>query len=340
MDVDLSEYDQIDEIKLLQDNHEKIFGSATKPSSLLETLSSNSGGTDTTQNAYDEANCENDFVFLPAPPQPTTAAISAPNAQPQQLKTPTQLPQSQLSHHQQQQQQQPPRSQPTVVITAPYATQVLRTNPMSEPARQTTCHPLVAINNNTKNPFCQPVSTPGQEIIGLRPIKHQVPNVAAPVTTTSARPVVSAATSIASGRIVESFVYNKPVGILEMSLSSMSANPDKTSYLLQQIVARADTIDIVIPCHFCHEPIVCPPKDISAWLNHMSTFHNCKTCPICDKLIGLGPRKDVGIMRKHVISHSDNEWLERRAQQACVTFGLQQQWFSSSRCSVKETRNR
>jgi len=133
---------------------------------------------------------------------------------------------------------------------------------------------------------------------------------------------------------------NKPIGLLEVSTSppsSQSAN--HLSDLMHQIVTKCDSIYIAIPCVFCHEPKACPPSDISAWLNHMNRVHNCKVCPICNKLVGLGPIRDIEIMRKHVVTHIDNDWLESKSFKTNFSFGLQNHWFSSGHCSVKDPRS-
>lgn len=127
----------------------------------------------------------------------------------------------------------------------------------------------------------------------------------------------------------------KPIGILE--LSPAIAN-NKMAELMQQIVIRSDSISIAIPCNYCFEPVSCPPADVSNWLDHMSTQHNCKVCPICDRLVGLGPTRDLEIMRRHVVEDLDENWLEKRASRVTFTFGLQQQWFSGNQCAIKEPK--
>lgn len=323
MDFDLAEYDQVDDTKSMLENHENLYydGSSSK---FLVTLSSCSD-----QASVEDANCENDFVFLPAPTKPfvlqrdtqssqaasNSTALPAAQAHPAQGITTatTSISPSTTSIRSQ-------NANPMAITRQPEPrTQQVSFSEINQTQQQQAAHPLNAISTNSKNPFgnFQQDSPMNQTLVQQQQQQPQVDSTRLLVTETCA---------------------SKPIGPLEVLPAT--TNPNKLADLMQQIVTRSDLIFIAIPCAYCHEPVVCPPSDISNWLNHMSKQHNCKVCPICTRIIGLGPRRDIEIMKKHVIEHLDEEWLERRASRVSFTFGLQQQWFSGNRCSVKDPRYR
>lgn len=303
MDLDLSEYDQVDEVKSVAWQPQNLFtpqNTGNKNNTVSSSSNNNNniavGGANSSE---DSSSCENDFVFLPAPPS---------RNQPVELKQPSNLKQ-QLA------------DQPAHKPIDYEQTDQSKLSPIGFRSTQ-------ASNNNL--------------------IVRSQPTASLPLSTRNAN--LSPATgnnnpfdSNANCHLPQSIVGSpsKPIGLLEVSSSANFAGATgKLDDLLHQIVTRSDMIYIAIPCAYCHEPIACPPSDISAWLNHMSRVHNCKACPICNKMIGLGPRRDIEIMRRHVLAHLDEEWLNRRANQTNFTFGLQQQWFSGSRCTVKEVKYR
>lgn len=291
MELDLSEYDQVDEIKLIRESHNRSCNVAG--STPIKFIAASSSCSD--QASFEEANYENDFVFLPAPTQSTVGRAQQINQQAKivpQSTTGSQLGNSTTSKvslfehtfsHQ----------QVTPIVTRPLM--------------------ITQVDNIANNPFGD---------------LHQKPTI----TGAEESYQQHQATVSLKGETCAS----KPAGLLEVCPNTAS-NPDKLTDLMRQIVTKSDRIYIAIPCAYCHEQIACPPTDISSWLNHMSYLHNCKLCPICNKMIGLGPRKAIEIMKRHVMDHLDNEWLERRAMKVNFSFGLQQQWFSGSRCSVRET---
>lgn len=287
MDLDLAEYDQFDEIKFLMDhNKEQTYEGA---SSFLMTLSS----TSSEPSNNDDANCENDFVFLPAPPP----------------KVPINQQQAGLQLSTRSQQQQQNQIQVPQVKKADFRSSLeMASEATTFHGTHQTAHPLMAINSNGGNPFYN-----SQQVSPTGLTQTQQPNW-----------------------ITESFA-SKPIGLLDIT-ANIPNNPNQLADLMHQIVTRSDTIYIAIPCDYCPEPVACPPSDITAWLNHMSRQHHCKVCPVCNKLVGLGPRRDIDIMRKHVMGHFDNEWLDRRANRVNFSFGLQQQWFSSGKCIIKDAR--
>ena len=329
MDSDLADYDQVDEAMYFLTNKLGLDSQPSNGGHLLVTLSSS-----TEQPNNEETNCENDFVFLPAPNnsnqtnsvrQQPTASISN-QIRPDQgnskfeqscssgnrlvknsiacdrlqnlSHTTAQVSLSDARHHQ----------------VAELAIDATKTGPsaatqLQQPTRAS--HPLMTINSNGKNPFSS--------------LQQMSPDKASNQTY---QPFWMRPESYAS----------KPIGLLEVSTNN-TCTPGQISDLMHQIVTKSDSIYIAIPCAYCHEPIACPPSDISSWLNHMNRAHNCKVCPICNKLIGLGPMRDLDIMKKHVVAHIDDDWLEKRNAKANFTFGLQQHWFSGGRCSVKETRS-
>lgn len=286
-DLDLTEYDQIDEFRhLITDNQLRCDNSK-----LLLTLSSSSDHT-----ILEDTNCENDFVFLPAPLN---------------------------QHHQQQQQREyPTRSRVTLPPTE--ISKIINVEPALDAGdnkavsklilQQPNSLPLISLNNNGNNPFGKYRDTNSE----VDPYNQRQ--------------------SAIKREVVENCL-SKPYGLIEVC-QSLGNNANKLADLMQQIVTRSDLIHIAIPCAYCHEPVACPPTDISSWVNHMSRQHNCKVCPVCNKMVGLGPNRDVNIMRKHVIEHLDNDWLERRANKINFTFGLQQQWFSGTRCVVRDLNQR
>lgn len=308
MDLDLAEYDQIDEIKFLENNDQSDSEGSTK---YLVTLSSCSN-----QVSFDDANCENDFVLLPPPSKTTSTKVRVQNnSGNQRNEMPTTSP------------DKPTQSRTSSPSKSPLKDPIevgrpaLAINHAEQPSRTRLVSPqyspLITINSNISahNPFgnYQQVSlAKGSEntVIQRQPL--------------SSRPELS---------------LSKPTGLLEMN-STAFTNPNKLAELMQQIVTRSDSILIAIPCAYCHELITCPPSDISAWLNHMNKLHNCKVCPMCDRMIGLGPRRDLGIMRTHVIEHLDDAWLEQRATKISFSQGLQQHWFLGSRCNIRDPRFR
>lgn len=312
MELDMTEYDQVDDTKLMLENpqHEHLCCDAASSSKFLVTLSSTSCSD---QNSVEEAetNCENDFVFLPAPtkpfvfqrqtqPKPISSSDSSDSTQESLIGATS------------------TRSQPTNQLatfnelnlnTQQAALNDLATTTTTNYQQQVVLnHPLTTISTN--NPF----GNYQQDYQG------------------------KASSSEAKEEPTKGCT-SKPIGLLEV-LPAINTNPNKLADLMQQIVTRSDMIFIAIPCAYCHEPIACPPSDISSWLNHMSRQHNCKLCPICNRIIGLGPKREIEIMKKHVLEHLDEDWLERRAAKVSFTFGLQQQWFSGNRCSVKDPRYR
>lgn len=324
MDFDLAEYDQVDDTKLMLENHENMYcdGSSSK---FLVTISSCSD-----QASIEDANCENDFVFLPAPAKPFVLQQETPPSQ--ATSNSTESPVTSADPTQAISSETTSISQPTASIRSQNAEsmaiarqpeskiQQANSSEMNQTCQQQVAHPLNAISTNSINPFGNYQSQQDSSSLNQPLLRqHQ------PVESTR-------------NLVVNEICASKPTGPLEV-LPAIT-NPNKLADLMQQIVTRSDLIFIAIPCAYCHEPVVCPPSDISSWLNHMSKQHNCKVCPICTRMIGLGPRRDIEIMKKHVIEHLDEEWLERRASRVSFTFGLQQQWFSGNRCSVKDPRHR
>lgn len=285
---------------LLDQNHDQT------QASFLVTLSS--GDSDAT-NTTDDTNCENDFVFLPAPPPPlpsmppVTGAANNQQLEENNAKSIVPTTRSQQQYRPSTLQSSKRSEFKLPLEVASDATTYYNNNHFQS---QTATHPLMAINSNGgNNPF-----------FGLQQVGSEN-----------------------TGAITQQPIWtSKPVGLLE-ACSNIVENPSKLSDLIHQIVTRADSIYIAIPCAHCHEQIACLPTDISAWLNHMSMLHNCKVCPICNKMIGLGPVRDIEIMRKHVINHLDNEWLNHRASKVDFSFGLQKQWFLGGRCTIKNIRS-
>lgn len=316
----------------------------------------------------EDANCENDFVFLPAPPPLTAPPQPVTSTGASSARRPNIASDIDISQQDQQQKSD------TMAKANPISTQPITQTKqvVAQPKPSTGLNPLVAIDGNSNSSFSPRVhiatelSSRQQQILRLRQTTsttpHTTTNNVTSVTVSSsiATPAIVTTSSVASShpqqmqtlsqatsnllglasKAIDSFAHSKPTGLLEINTSLNSAHPDKLADLMRQIVSQSDHIYIAIPCAYCHEPIACPPSDISAWLNHMNRVHNCKICPICNKMIGLGPQRDLEIMRNHVNSHLDEDWLERRAPKVCFTFGLQQQWFAGSRCSVRETRYR
>lgn len=302
MDLDLTEYDQVDEFKLIMDNQNQLYCDNSK---FLVTLSSCSD-----QASVDETNYENDFVFLPAP------------LQKQQQQSPTILSKSQSATK---------TIATTTTAIEPKQTTHLRneiteTGSSANVDNKTIQYPLLSLNNNGINPFGNYQQTHNHQVVGL---KSQQSNNNSQFNK---RPIEgSYALSI------------KPYGIIEQpETSHLVSSANKLADLMQQIVAKSDLIYIAIPCAYCpyNEPVACPPSDISNWINHMWLQHNCKICPICNRLVGLGPNRDINVMRKHVIEHLDDDWFDKRASRVSFTFGLQQKWYSGSRCSIKDPRHR
>lgn len=311
MDLDLADYDQVDEAEFFMGQRLGLEGQASRAGSLpfIVTLSSSC---DRSGSGGEEANCENDFVFLPPAP---TGAQTRPTQSPKQM-APSQLQQtsSKSGGSQGQSDEADERSVPAPPTSLP-----LGSKQQQEPSREQAArasHPLMTISPNAAgsgamNPFYN---------------LHQMSPDGA--SSQAYQPFWMRPESYAS----------KPIGLLEANLGN-SCSPSHLSDLMHQIITKSDSIYIAIPCAYCPEPKACPPSDISAWLNHMNRAHNCKVCPICNKLVGLGPMRDLEIMRKHVVSHIDDEWLERRSAKTNFSFGLQQQWFAGSRCNVKNPRS-
>lgn len=332
MDFDLAEYDQIEEVAFLMDKNNGL----QVPTSAASFLVSLSSGSDHVTSLSDDTNCENDFVFLPSLSVPTNPQQTNELQELFRKATATATRSlSQLQENRQQQQSSSSAKSP-VVAQQPTATMAVpRTNTTSNTATGTAqntviqqqpeagAHPLMAVNSKTgsNNPFCQL-----QEV--------------SPVGVTAT--FRNATTAMPLNWYRENNESNKhalkPIGLLDVSKNIVN-NPNQLSDLMHQIVTRSDTIHIAIFCTYCNERIACPPSDIAAWLNHMYKQHNCKACPICHRLVGLGPLKDIEIMRKHVGTHFDDDWLDKRAAKVNFTFGLQQNWFSSDRCNVRDPRS-
>lgn len=333
MELDLSEYDQVDDTKLMLENHENMYcdGSSSK---FLVTISSCS----TDQASVEDANCENDFVFLPAPTKPfvlqretqpsqtsfnsaiVTSTGNAPiSATLTTATATTTVTTTTTTTSTESTPSQNANSTPITKQPESRTQQVSSSETQSQTHQQQVAYPLNVISTNSNNPF-------GNYKQDCSLVNHQQQVLQQQQQETSTR------------QLSNETCASKPIGLLEV-LPAIT-NPNKLADLMQQIVTRSDLIFIAIPCAYCHEPVACPPSDISSWLNHMSKQHNCKVCPICTKMIGLGPRRDIEIMKRHVIEHLDEEWLERRASKVSFTFGLQQQWFSGNRCSVKDPRHR
>lgn len=304
MDLDLTEYDQVDEIKsLMMDNPP-----GEMCSKFIVTMSSCSD-----QTSIDEANCENDFVFLPGPPPIATSSCNQSTMNLNQQKAPD------ATH-----QQQVTRSQTSAI----------------DKGGQQLARPLVSLKTSCGNGISgggvggSAIATSGSAIATSGNPFSPAPDSLTPALHYHYQaPTLASATSLQKHQATGS--PDKPLGLLVPSAAIINSNPNKLAELMQQIVIRSDLICIEIPCSYCIEPIACPPSDISSWLNHMSKQHNCKLCPVCNRLVGLGPFRDVEVMRRHVIEHLDSEWLEQPAARYNFTFGLQKQWFSGSRCSVK-----
>lgn len=350
MDVDLSEYDQVDEVKSLAGW--AAMGPPAPPSSSAgkaDVLAGIGTNNNSNNNSEDMSACENDFVFLPEPPRPQ---------QPQELQ--------QQPQQQQQQQQTPDAALPrpasarptqakppvdwrkvrTYTIMGPdnlpleYRSKLTSTACSSNKEQQ---HRTTTTNNSNQHApvRSQPVPSSPLSIINA--------NLGLVCNSNSNNPFDSNANCLKQQlqqhqqqhQQVSSTIGSpsKPIGVLEISSSvSIAGTYSKLDDLLHQIVTRSDLISIDIPCAYCHELVACPPTDISAWLNHMTRVHNCKPCPICNKMIGLGPRCDLDIMRRHVVAHLDDDWLNRRAARTNFTFGLQQLWFSGTRCAVRDAK--
>jgi hypothetical protein len=319
MDLCLADYDQVDEAKYFMDQRDQ----QPAGDDLLITMRSEKND--------DLVDCENDFVFLPGPVKtPSTSNTSEDSAQneinkteqsdrdkqfadtatvdtnkqPKTIATPDQL--DNRSHKQN-------FFGNTNADASKFKGQDLGIA-VTSPVR--VAHPLMTINtNNGDNPFRTLHSTSSEASGAISS---------------------SVLSSTPLWKKYESLI-RKPIGLLEQGNSGENAS--HLSNLMQQIVTKSDSIYIAIPCAFCFEPNACPPSDISAWLNHMNRVHNCKVCPICNKLVGLGPTRDIEIMQKHVISHINNDWLESTSFKPNFSFGLQNHWFSSGLCSVKDPRS-
>lgn len=328
MDLDLTEYDQVDEAKFFIDQKNQMTGGGD----LLTTISSE-------QSRSDEiANCENDFVFLPAPSvtaqaqtrSSATATTSALRETPSNNDADSfQVPNGQQANSnaidgltQQNNfaiQNQQATGSHQLLATGRFSSDTLKMNRQDlGQAPQRISQPLMAINTNGgTNPFHN--------------LKRRSSDASYnSLTSPSSQPFWMRHEDLAS----------KPTGLLEANSSpSSSQGANHLSDLMHQIVTKSDLIYIAIPCAFCHEPKACPPSDISAWLNHMNQVHNCKVCPICNKLVGLGPMRDIDIMRKHVVAHIDFDWLESKSPRTNFSTGLQNHWFSSGHCSVKDSQS-
>lgn len=306
MDLDLTEYDQFDEIKFLTNKDQQQHHEG--PSSILVTLSSSSS--EPSASSHDDTNCENDYVFLPSPPSISTSSSSTskldpPNKQQTAARSHSNQPSSRLTKAEGLR----ASLETGTDVASLYGHQQRLPN-----------HPLMTINSNGGNPFCN--------LQQVSPDSVQLPP--APLPLTSQQPSWL--------RPISETLSSKPIGVLDIS-ANVPSNPNHVAALMHQIITKSDSIYIAIPCDYCLEPVACPPSDISAWLNHMSGQHNCKVCPVCNKLVGLGPRRDLEIIRRHVMGHFDDDWLERRALKTNFTHGLQQYWFSGGRCTIKEPRS-
>lgn len=286
MDVDLSEYDQMEEITSGKDVY---FQSSSK---VLVTISSGSNQ----DSSSIDTNCENDFVFLP----------SFPNTLNQQNLTQTK------------------QNERSSLGTAQYND--------NDKSRKNNENKNSGISSKkvedrvNKGPL--EVTTRGNSM--LRWQEHQL-------TTTSSQ----------ARRETDNLGYSKPIGVIrhpailiDQLINYPGRSTNKLAELMQQIVTKSDLINISIPCQFCAELTDCPPSDISSWLNHMNLMHNCKVCPVCNQLVGLGPRREAEVMRAHVNEHFDDEWLEAKPTKTNFSFGLQQQWFSGYKCAVRENHSR
>lgn len=311
MDLDLAEYDQIDEIKFLE-NHQR----SGSEGSTLVTLSSCSN-----HFSSDDGNYEGDYVFLPSP-----AGSIPPNDDSIEL---SHKPIDGSTVNSQQISSLGSATAPTTSVVSDKtdtidACKIVTGGPHSvnstaeaRISQVTKSGPLLAINNNTSahNPFGN---------FSQMSLSRGIENMVAQRQQRYTRPELS---------------LSKPIGLLEMN-SLASPNPAKLADLMQAIVTRSDMIQIAIPCAYCHELVSCPPSDISPWLNHMNKFHNCKACPICNRLVGLGPRRDLDVMRSHVVEHLDESWLDQKASRVSFSHGLQQHWFLGNRCDVRDTRTK
>lgn len=311
MDLDLTEYDQVDEARFFISSRMGVDGhDPADPSSLVVTLSSSSEQAC----GSDDANCENDFVFLPPESIEQQSKQATPKAR--HAINPRNQPDADDRNTDEVARIGQKLNSPSCIrhpTSLPITGQDDAVSNLQAAARAS--HPLMTINPNAsssmKNPFYNlhqigPDSVSGQS---YQPFWIRPENLA-----------------------------SKPIGLLEIN-STNSCSPGHLSDLMHQIITKSDSIYITIPCAYCHEPKACPPSDISAWVNHMNRSHNCKVCPICNKLVGLGPMRDIEIMKRHVVSHIDDEWLERRSARTNFSFGLQQQWFSGGRCNVTNPRN-
>lgn len=317
MDLDLAEYDQVDEFKLIMDNQNQLYCDNSK---FLVTLSSCSD-----QASIDDTNCENDFVFLPAPLQQQQQQQQNQTHKPPPLQTVLTKSQDPTTTPATAQAQDIGEKQNTR-----RGLEITETGSNENTVNKTIQYPLIALNNNGINPFgnYQQQNRQTSEMEIQHPINNDNNN-----------------TQIFNKRPVEGSyaLSTKPFGVIEQpETSHLVSSANKLADLMQQIVAKSDLIYIAIPCAYCpyNETVACPPSDISNWINHMSFQHNCKICPICNKLVGLGPDRDIDVMRKHVIEHLNMEWLDKRASRINFTFGLQQRWFSGSRCAIKDPRHR
>lgn len=295
----MTDYDQVDEVKLMLDNRELVCQDGST-SRFLVTLSSASD-----QGSVEENTSDNDFVFLPAPNQIPSGRNSQKHLQQQHERYPQNV--TAGRSHFDSQAFKPDFKGPTTIHDR--AQQKSSINLAST-------NPLLAINrglNQGNNPFGNAPQKPSSEINEGGSRKHRYASSAFECFRDSI----------------------KPIGLLE--LSPAVAN-NKMDELMRQIVTRSDSMLIAIPCTYCSEPVTCPPADITNWLNHMSIQHNCKVCPVCNRLVGLGQARDLEIMRRHVVEDLDENWLERRANKESFTFGLQQQWYAGNQCIIRETR--
>lgn len=347
-DLDLAEYDQVDEYKQVIENQNQ--------NKFVETLSSGSDH----QASIEEINCENDYVFLPPAPQTEKKAQEATsselvsngkNRRGKASDNQNDEPQDESSADQFSSASGQPTGAQTLCRPLNESSVTNSNNPFGSKQidprilAQITC---ISSLDSIKRPF--QYQQPQQQHAHSQQVQSQ--SLSQIQLLQKSQQIRTAAIQQQSPQSHQPFSLptfddyfgkcpSKPLGVIKPSLSaSPNQEASQVHDLMQQIVSKSDSILISINCTYCSAPIVCPPSDISGFINHMNSSHNCKICPICEKFVGLGLGKDISVMQRHVVEHFDHEWLEKKSKRINFTYGLQQQWFPGSRCKVKDPRHR
>lgn len=367
MDIDLADYDQVDEVKAILSNKQLASAFAGH---LVETLSSSMGQT----NTYDESvQCENDFVFLPTPSEQqqvdhqkhhstATGVFGTTN---NNNNNNTNINDSDDDKRSDSNQEKVKQAKSTINRLEDSSDHSFTLGTTTSRTKSQTIQAFSQHTNNTgtTNPFaigkgiksvslvCPPslderqrfnreqLATTSTNLHTTHHILQQVQNQQQSQTQQNQRQqqqqAIPMLTRWTQPAVIECFGPVKPIGVIEI-VSNVNEKDEtkRVSNLMQQIVTKADSIRIDIPCAFCRERVPCLPSDISYWLDHMDIIHNCKCCSICNKLVGLGPKRDLRLMHEHVIEHFNSSWLQQRAVKSNFTFGLKQQWFSGVRCNI------